>query len=124
MNKTLILTLAGALVATFAASAAFASPIIDKGDLGKYERKGRFVVPILNPAPRNHSSSRSVLAREEGRVIIDKGELGRYEREGRFVRRIMDTPPRKWSNGSSGAAESGVQHEHGLGGKGHSNLAN
>ncbi len=100
MKHSLTYTIAGALVATLLTSTAFANNIVDKGSLGKYERKGQFLKPILSPPARTVSGSQSALV-HDGNVIIDKGELGIYERHGRFVRPIVEDVQNSWSSGTT-----------------------
>ena len=97
MQHTLTYTIAGALVASLLASAAFAGNIVDKGSLGKYERQGRFLKPIMSPPARPASQVQTPLV-NEGIVIIDKGELGSYERRGRFVRPVVDEVHNTWAS--------------------------
>lgn len=68
-------------------STAWAGPIIDKGDLGKYERKGRLVFRILTPPARNTDMSAQPQYRADGPVIVDRGPYGVWHREGRILRR-------------------------------------
>ena len=67
---------------------------IDKGDLGSYERHGRFVHRVNDGGPSGGSSSAQATSsatetRPEG-VVYDKGELGTWVRDGKFVRKVRD----------------------------------
>lgn len=99
MKHTLTYTLAGALVAALLTSTAFAGNIVDKGALGKYERQGRFLRPIMSPPARTTPQDQTPLV-NDGIVIIDKGELGSYERQGRFVRPVVDEVHNTWTSSS------------------------
>jgi hypothetical protein len=124
MKKITVLGLASAMTVALFASTAFAGPIIDKGDLGKYERRGARLHRIMTPPPRSESTTPSVSTRDESRFIIDKGKLGKYERHGRFLRRITDIGPRNWDQSGTRSEKRGVSHDHGIGGKQHRNYSN
>ena len=57
MKHSLTYTIAGALVAALLTSTAFADTIVNKGALGKYERKGQFLKPIMSPPARTVGGS-------------------------------------------------------------------
>jgi hypothetical protein len=90
-------TIIGALVAALLSSTAFAGNIVDKGALGKYERQGRFLKPIMK-VPARTSSRLQATPANEGTVLIEKGELGSYQRHGRFVRPVIDDVQNSWTN--------------------------
>ncbi len=119
MKHFMTYAFAGALVATLLTASASAGSTVDKGALGKYERQGRFLKPIMAPTPRSGGDARVVLPLSEGRVIIDKGALGKYERKGRFVKPIVEKVQNNWPNRGRRMEESGVKHMHGLNGKEH-----
>ncbi len=100
MKHSLTYTIAGALVAALLTSTAFADTIVNKGALGKYERKGQFLKPIMSPPARTVGGTQTDLV-HNGSVVIDKGELGTYERQGRFVRPIVEDVQNSWSSGST-----------------------
>jgi hypothetical protein len=83
-----ILTVAATLMIAMATSSAYAGPVIDKGDLGKYERDGKFLRPILSAPPRSTETSPANAHPSATRFVIDKGDLGRYERIGKHLRRL------------------------------------
>ena len=122
MKHLLIYAFAVTLTATLLTSTASAGNTIDKGALGKYERQGRFVKPILTSTARSNSQARTESLVNNGRVIIDKGELGKYERQGRFVKPIVEIGQNSWSNRGRKMDHGGVKHVHGLNGKEHKNV--
>ena len=122
MKRLLIYAFAVTLVATLLTSTANAGNAVDKGALGKYERQGRFVKPVLTSATRSKSQARAESLVNEGRVIIDKGELGKYERQGRFVKPIVEIGQNSWPNRGRKMDQGGVKHVHGLNGKEHKNV--
>lgn len=117
MKKSLILTIAGALAIATLGSTAFAENTIDKGELGKYVRQGRFVKPVLTPSPRTEA----VAPRAQRSTIIDKGDLGKYERKGRFLKPVLEVGPQGWSTNAARPAST-VTHVSGLNGKEHKNI--
>ena len=117
MKKSLILTIAGALAIATLGTTAFAETTIDKGELGKYERQGRFVKPVLTSSPRNESVS----SRAQTSAVIDKGDIGKYERKGQFLKPVLEVGHQGWSADAARPAGS-VTHEHGLNGKEHKNI--
>ncbi|MCC6487364.1 MAG: hypothetical protein IT364_07675 [Candidatus Hydrogenedentes bacterium] len=66
-------------------SIAEAKPIIDKGDLGKYERDGKFLRRILTSPSEVGSPGQSAVTSTAREVRYDKGELGTWVRDGRRV---------------------------------------
>jgi len=121
MYKSLILTTT-ALTIAFVGASAHAGTTVDKGDLGKYERQGRFLKPVLTVAPRNVSADQKAAARDDGRNVVDKGDLGKYERRGQFLRPVLEVGVQGRANAGRVAAASSVTHEHGLNGKEHRNI--
>jgi hypothetical protein len=117
MKKSLLLTIASALAIATLGSTAFAENTIDKGDLGKYVRQGRFVKPVLTPSPRTEV----VAPQAQRSTLIDKGDLGTYERKGRFLKPVLQVGHQGWSAGAAVSAST-VAHEHGLDGKEHKNI--
>jgi hypothetical protein len=117
MKKSLILTIAGALAIATLGTTAFAENTIDKGELGKYVRQGRFVKPVLTPSPRTEA----VAPRTQSSAILDKGDLGKYERKGRFLKPVLEVGPQGWSADAATPAST-VTHKHGLDGKEHKNI--
>ena len=122
MNKTLTLSIATALAMAVFSTTAFAGPIIDKGDLGKYERQGRFVKRIVTPEPRAAAPQVAAVA-DDDQADINKGELGKYERHGRFVKRIANVVPRNWEQKGGYFQEAAVMHDHGINSKEHKNVS-
>ena len=121
MKKSLILTIAGALAIATLGTTAFAETTIDKGELGKYVRQGRFVKPVLTASPRSDSNAVMASVRIGTRPIIDKGDLGKYERHGRTLRAIREVGPSNWAVAEVASPAGGVKHDHGLNGKEHKN---
>lgn len=121
MNRTMIYTFAGALVAALLTSTAYANPI-DKGSLGQYERQGRFVKPVLTPAARTTVRERAASLTNGGSTVIDKGALGKYERQGRFLRPVIESVQNNWATGDMAENHRTVMHVHGLDGKEHRNV--
>ena len=119
MKQSLIYTIAGAFVATLLTATAFAGTTIDKGPLGKYERQGRFVKPVVTPAAHTVSQVQTAALVNDGHVMIDKGALGTYERKGRFVRPVVEFGGNNWTSGAMTGNQGGVKHVHGLNGKEH-----
>ena len=97
MKHFLTCALFGGLAAALLAPTVAAGNTIDKGRLGKYERQGRFVRPIMTPVPRLNTGVQADCFNEEGRAIIDKGALGKYERKGRFMKPVLTAAPRSSS---------------------------
>ena len=81
---------AALLVGVLFESAAWAAPIIDKGDLGKYERKGRLVFRVLTPPPRNTDMSPAPQYRPDGKFVLNRGPAGAWERHGRILKRQLE----------------------------------
>jgi hypothetical protein len=96
LRNAAIALIAGTVLST---TTAFAGTVIDKGDLGKYERQGRFVHRIATPAAR---PSNGTAVKDAGQVTYDKGELGTYERSGRFVWRAPRVNANTAENVASG----------------------
>ncbi len=117
MKKSLLLTIASALAIATLGSSAFAENTIDKGELGKYVRQGRFVKPVRTPSPRTEA----VAPRAQRSEVIDKGDLGTYERTGRFLQPVLEVGHQGWSADTASPAST-VTHEHGLNGKEHKNI--
>ncbi len=117
MKKSLILTIASALAIATLGSTAFAEGTIDKGQLGRYVRQGRFVKPVLTPSTRTEA----VAPQAQRSVIVDKGDLGTYERKGRFLKPVLEVGHQGWSADAASPAST-VTHEHGLNGKEHKNM--
>lgn len=117
MKKSLILTIAGAVTIATLGTTAFAENTIDKGELGKYVRQGRFVKPVLTSSPRTEANS----VRDQAKAIVDKGDLGKYERQGRFLKPVLDVGLQGWSKGDV-APTSSVVHKTGINGKEHRNI--
>lgn len=124
MKKSLILTIAGAVAIATLGSTAFAENTIDKGELGKYVRQGRFVKPVLTASPRGDSNSHMASVDIGTRPIIDKGDLGKYERHGRTLRAVREIEPSNRAVAKVTSPAGGVRHEHGLNGKEHKNSSN
>jgi hypothetical protein len=126
MKKSLILTVAGAVAMVTLGSTAYAENTIDKGELGKYVRQGRFVKPVLTASPRGDSNTNSHMASVDigTRPIIDKGDLGKYERHGRTLRAVREVEPTNRTAAEAVSPAGGVKHEHGLNGKEHKNSSN
>ena len=122
MKKSLILTVAGSLAIAILGSTAYADTSLDKGALGKYERQGRFLKPVLTSAPRVQGVDPQASVRTDGNLIVDKGDLGKYERQGRFLRPVLEVGPQGWAVAESASPAGGVVHEHGLNGKEHKNI--
>jgi len=122
MKQSLIYTIAGAFVATLLTATAFADTTIDKGPLGKYERQGRFVKPVMTPAAHTISQVQTAALVNDGRVTIDKGALGTYERKGRFLRPVIEFGGNSWTSRATTENQRGVKHVHGLNGKEHKNV--
>jgi hypothetical protein len=123
MKHTLSIVIATTLIASvLTATAAFADNIVDKGPLGKYERQGRFLKPIMNPAPRVESTNHAMVSTNDGSVTIDKGAVAKYERQGRFVRPVVTDVQNSWASGAVAEKSGGVKHVHGLNGKEHKNV--
>jgi hypothetical protein len=118
MKKSLILTIASAIAIATLGSTAFAENTIDKGELGKYVRQGRFVKPLLTPSPRTEA----VAPQAQSTAVIDKGDLGKYERTGRFLKPVLEVGHQGWSVDAVSPAST-VTHDHGLNGKEHKNMA-
>lgn len=112
MKKQFVTTTLAGLALAVLASTASAGTIIDKGDLGKYEREGRFVRPLLAPAYTKDVASSPAAAWNDGQVIVDKGTLGKYERRGTRLYRVMHPAPRGESGGVAAPAGS-RGHKHG-----------
>lgn len=98
-------------------TAAWAGPIIDKGDLGKYERKGRLVFRILTPSPRNTDISPEPQYRPDGKFVLNRGSAGVWERNGRFLKRELDGHARDIPTASLSVVESyrvvdHIKHRH------------
>lgn len=121
MYKSLILT-ATALTLVAMSASAHAGTTVDKGELGKYERRGQFLKPVLTAAPRNVAADQKVAARDEAGNIVDKGELGKYERRGQFLKPVLEVGPQDWPNMGRVAPANSVTHKHGLNGKEHRNI--
>ncbi|MBL7649475.1 MAG: hypothetical protein JNK74_25135 [Candidatus Hydrogenedentes bacterium] len=117
MKKSLILTIASALTIATLGSAAYAENTIDKGDLGKYVRQGRFVKPVLTSSLRTEA----VAGQTQRSAVIDKGDLGSYERTGRFLKPVLEVGHQGWS-ADAAVPVSNVAHKHGLDGKEHRNI--
>ena len=123
MKHTLSFAIATTLIASvLTATATFADSIVDKGPLGKYERQGRFLKPVMNPAPRVESTNHAKVSTNDGIVTIDKGAVATYERQGRFVRPVVTDIQNPWANGAATESKGGVKHGHGLNGKEHKNV--
>ena len=123
MKKSLTLTIAGALAIATLGTTAFAGTIIDKGDLGKYVRQGRFVKPVLTASPRGDANAEMASVQIGTRPIIDKGDLGKYERHGRTLRAVRDIAPANRAVAEVASPAGGVTHDHGLNGKEHKNTS-
>lgn len=117
MKKSLLFGAIGAIAIATLGNVAFAETTIDKGDLGKYVRQGRFVKPVLTPSPRTEGSASLASAD----ATIDKGELGKYKRAGRFLKPVLEVGPQGWASDEAIAAST-VTHDHGLNGKEHKNI--
>ncbi len=89
-NILAVACVAALLMGLLLESAAWAGPTIDKGDLGKYERKGRLVFRVLTPPPRNTDLSPAPAYRPDGKLVLDRGPAGVWERHGRFMKRELD----------------------------------
>ncbi len=122
MKQSLIYTIAGAFVATLLTTTAFAGTTIDKGVLGKYERQGRFVKPVMTPSAHTVSQFQTAALVNDGHVMLDKGALGKYERQGRIVRPVVEFGGNNWTSGAMTRGQGGVKHVHGLNGKEHRNV--
>ena len=118
MKKSLILSAVGALALASLTSMTYAENTIDKGELGKYVRQGRFVKPVLAPSPRTEA----VAPRTQRSAVVDKGDLGKYERTGRFLKPVLEVGHQGWSADAVSPAST-VTHDHGLNGKEHKNMA-
>ncbi len=117
MKKSLILTIAGALAIATLGSTVFAENTIDKGELGKYIRQGRFVKPVLTPSPRTEAPT----VHRVGKATVDKGDLGKYERKGPLLKPVLEVGHQGWSNGRV-APDTGVKNAHRLNGKAYTNI--
>lgn len=117
MKKSLLLSAIGAIAITTFGTTTFAENTIDKGDLGKYVREGRFVKPILTPSPRTDA----IAPQADKVATVNKGDLGTYERKGRFLKPVLEVGVQGWSSADVSATSS-VTHVHGLNAKEHKNI--
>lgn len=120
MKKSLTLTFTCA-IALATLGFAYADDTVDKGDLGKYTREGRFLKPVLTATPQADASSGMAPARIGTHATINKGELGTYVRHGRTLRAVRDIEPARRNTESVATASSGVAHDHGVNHKEHKN---
>ena len=124
MKRFLYCAFFGVLAAAIVSTSAFAGTTIDKGDLGKYERQGRFVKPVLSPIATQTTNENDFTHGSKSKVIVDKGERGKYERQGRFLRPVITGFRNSWSGSKKSEPKMGIQHQHGLNGKEHKNVKN
>jgi len=79
------LAVVGILAIALFGSIAEAKPIIDKGDLGKYQRDGKFLRRILSSPSDAGSTGQNAVPSSTRGIRYDKGELGTWVRDGRRV---------------------------------------
>jgi hypothetical protein len=118
MKKSLILTIAGAVAIATLGTTAFAENTIDKGELGKYVRQGRFVKPVLTPSPRTEAPA----IHAKDKAFVDKGDLGKYERQGRLLKPVLTPSPRSNAPAPRVAPAPNVTNDHRLNGKLRTNI--
>lgn len=61
---------------------------IDKGDLGSYERHGRFVHRTSDGGASSTGSTLTATRDQAADVVYDKGDRGVWVRDGKFVTRV------------------------------------
>lgn len=120
MKKSLIFAAAGMLTFAMFGTLAHAGGVNDKGSVAKYERHGRFMTAVQEPAPRGEAAAPATSTPN----IVDKGDLGKYERQGRILRPVTEVGLQGYSKSDASAPGSGVTHEHGINGKEHKMVNN
>ncbi|GMW03851.1 MAG: hypothetical protein AMXMBFR84_49850 [Candidatus Hydrogenedentota bacterium] len=98
----------GIMTTMLFSSVASAGPVYSISNGVTYERHGRFVKRIADPARSSHNQN-LVLYPAQTRVTYDKGDLGKYERHGRFVKRVVTQPSEGASRAGSGQFVDPVQ---------------
>jgi hypothetical protein len=84
------LAVVGILAIALFGSIAEAKPIIDKGDLGKYQRDGKFLRQILTSPSDAGSAGQSAVTSTTRGVRYDKGERGSWVRDSRRVTKVYE----------------------------------
>ncbi len=82
------LAVVGILAIALFGNVAEATTTIDKGDLGTYQRHGRFVHRILSSTAEWGTSASPAANSVDRQVRYEKGDLGTWVRDGRRVMKV------------------------------------
>lgn len=85
---------------------------IDKGDLGTYERHGRFVHRVADGGGSSSGATMTASKNEQAGVVYDKGEVGTWIRDGKYVRKARPASSATPSKSIAVARDTGTVLDH------------